>query len=139
MLRRRLNSGVRIWDQAELAWTILVAVAMMERFSGKRTITYGDLAEMMGYDRKAGITLSRCLDLVGQMCLKNRLPPLNVLVVGAHGQPGPEVILRPGSSVEADQAAVLQEDWFSWRAPVAGSFRSLLEELKGRKSPPSDT
>lgn len=135
MLRPRLAQGSRVWDQAEQVWRILTAVAMMAGRTGKRTITYGELAEFMGYDSRAGHTLGRPLGLVGQMCLSSRLPPLNVLVVTQHGQqPGDEVLLRPGSTVAADQEAVLAEDWFGWRAPVAGSFRRLLEEQKIRRA-----
>jgi len=65
------------------------------------------------------------------MCLATGLPPLNVLVVTQHGQqPGDEVVLRPGSTVAKDQRDVLAEDWFQWRAPVAGSFRAFLESKK---------
>ena len=129
MLRRRLKRGIRVWDQAEQIWLILIAVAMLEKQTGKKTITYGDLAERLGYDRKAGITLARALDLIGRMCLKSGCPPLNVIVVAQHGAPGAEVILRSGSTVEADQRDVLKEDWITWRAPSAGSFRMLYQEI----------
>jgi len=130
MLRRRITRGQRVWDQAEQMWMILIAVATMAGRTGQKTITYGELAEFMGYDPRAGHTLGRPLGLVGQMCLSTRLPPLNVLVVTQHGYPGNEVLLRPGSTVEADQEAVLAENWFKWRAPVAGSFRALLDKQK---------
>ncbi len=130
MLRKRLIRGSRVWEQAELVWRVLTAHAMMTRRTEKRTITYGELAEFMGYDSRAGHTLGRPLELVGQMCLSKGLPPLNVLVVTQHGYPGDEVLLRPGSTIEADQEAVLHLDWFEWRAPVAGSFRLLLENQR---------
>jgi hypothetical protein len=123
MLRRRIVRGARIHDQAEQIWLILTAFVM---FSTKQTITYGDLAKKMGYEtRNAGHTLGRPLGLVGKMCIESGAPPLNVIVVTKHGQPGDEVLLRPHSTVEADQDAVHAENWFAWRAPTAGSFRRI--------------
>jgi hypothetical protein len=93
------------------------------------TITYGELAKRMGYPSAlAGHTLGRPLGLVGKACLQAGLPPLNVIVVSKEtGQPGAEVILRPGSSVETDQAAVMQEDWYQWHTPSAAMFRAIWE------------
>jgi hypothetical protein len=137
MLRRRRVRGATVWEQAELVWMILTAVAMMAARTGKKTITYGELAELMGYDSRAGHTLARPLSLVGQMCLATGLPPINVLVVTQHGrQPGDEVLLRPDSTVAADQEAVLAEDWYAWRPPVAGSFRAEAQKRRAKRFAP---
>jgi hypothetical protein len=49
--------------------------------SGRKTITYGELAELMGYGKQAGRTLAGALGLVSIYCLYNGLPPLSVIVV----------------------------------------------------------
>lgn len=132
LLQKRLTRGVRVWAQAELMWAILTGFVMFsDSTSGQpKTITYGHLARLMGYDSSlAGHTLGRPLELVGRLCLQSNLPPLNVVVVSKEtGAPGAEVLLRPGSTVEEDQAAVAAEDWFRWRAPSANTFRTIWEE-----------
>jgi hypothetical protein len=136
MLRRRLLRGARVWDQAEQVWVVLTAVAMAKQTGKKKTVTYGELAEWMGYNPAEGYTLVPALTLVGQMCLATKLPPLNVLVVTKHGQqPGDELVLGPGFTVAKAQKAVLSVNWFEWRAPVAGSFRALIE--KNKADPPN--
>jgi hypothetical protein len=126
MLRHRLIHGSRVYAQAEQMWQILTAFVM---YSGKTTITYGDLATKMGYaTTHAGHTLGRPLGLIGKICLQTDLPPLNAIVVTKHGQPGDEVVLRPGSTVKLDQEAVRKVNWFEWHAPVAGSFRKIWDE-----------
>ncbi len=138
MLQKRLIRGARIWAQAEQIWIILSGFVMFSRVEseGPKTITYGELAKLMGYDSAlAGHTLGRPLELIGRLCLRSGLPPLNVIVVSKEtGFPGAEVLLRPGSSVATDQQAVAAVDWFSWRAPTANSFRTIWEERGAKTS-----
>ena len=138
MLRIRLLRGARVWSQAEHMWAILTGFVM---FSGgtpdkPATITYGELAKRMGYPSpSAGHTLGRPLGLIGQLCLQTRLPPLNVVVVSKEtGAPGAEVVLRPGSTVELDQAAVMGVDWYVWRSPSAATFRAIWEIRQTERS-----
>ena len=117
--------GARVYAQADRIWAILTGFVM---WSHRRTITYGELAEKMGYEtRSAGHTLGRPLELVGRACLETGLPPLNVIVVTKLGQPGDEVLICPGSTVEADQAAVHETNWFEWQAPSTGYLRKIWE------------
>lgn len=136
MLQKRLTSGVRVWAQAEQMWAILTGFVMFsaEMTGRPKTITYGDVAKLMGYDSAlAGHTLGRPLELIGKLCLTSGLPPLNVVVVSKEtGFPGAEVLLRPDSNVDADQQAVGEINWFSWRAPNANTFRTIWDELPKR-------
>jgi hypothetical protein len=123
-------------------WAILTGFVMFsDAGAGKsKTITYGQLAKLMGYDSAlAGHTLSRPLELVGRLCLLSDLPPLNVVVVSKEtGAPGAEVLLRPNSTVAEDQSAVEAVDWFSWRAPSANIFRTIWEERNIESNKMSD-
>ncbi len=83
-MRARLLVGARVWMQAELAWSILSVLVMYAKHNPgfPQTVTYGELAKLMGYDKPgAAHTLSRPLALIGDLCLKSDLPPLNVMVV----------------------------------------------------------
>jgi len=134
MLRKRSVQGARVWDQAEHLWLVLTAHVMTA--NPQRPITYGEVANRLRYPTiGATRTLSRPLGLIGHACLLAQLPPLNIIVVSNQtGAPGAEAILRPNSTIEADQAAIFSIDWFSWRAPVAGSFRALWESYKDGES-----
>ena len=136
MLQKRLTGGSRVWTQAEQMWAILTGFVMFssETNGNSKTITYGEVAKFMGYDSAlAGHTLGRPLELIGRLCLRSGLPPLNVVVVSKEtGFPGAEVLLRPESNVDADQQAVREINWFSWRAPNANTFRTIWDELPKR-------
>ena len=127
---KRFSRGDRVYVQAQQIWLILMAFAMTKKPpSQPKTMTYGELALTMGYDdTRAGHTLGRQLGIVGQYCVQNDLPPLNVIVVNQEtGMPGDEVVLRPGRFVKEEQKAVLTEDWFTVRVPTTGTFRQIWE------------
>ncbi len=134
-MRARILIGARVWMQAELAWSILSVLVMYAKHNPgfPQTVTYGELAKLMGYDKPgAAHTLSRPLALIGDLCLKSNMPPLNVIVVSKETKaPGAELLLRPGSTVEADQAAVMEVNWLGWHAPSGNTFRTLWEERNG--------
>ncbi len=128
---KRFAPGDRLHVQAQRIWVILVAHVMHSDRDPENpaTICYGDLATTMGYrDRRAGHTLGRQLGIIAKLCVDNDLPPLNSLVVNqSTGLPGDHVMLRPGRSVAEEQAAVMEEDWFSIRVPTTGTFRRVWE------------
>ena len=125
------GKGDRLEVQAQQIWLILSAYAMLRRPSSwperrDSLLSYADLAELMGKDRKAGITLTRQLGIVGVYCIDQELPPLNVIVVNQDtGEPGAEVVLSPGSSVEKDQRGVFQHDWFALRPPSIKALKDV--------------
>lgn len=98
----------------------------------RETITYGEVADLMGYDSRAGHTLGRHLGVLGWYCLENELPMLNAIVVGkASGEPGDEVLLAKGKTVAKSQKAVYDFDWFSVRPPSTGALRKVYEAHHG--------
>ncbi|EKT62603.1 TPA: hypothetical protein ACS8CD_003590 [Providencia alcalifaciens] len=128
---KKFERGDRIYVQAQQIWLILVTLVEHNKSSGVSTITYGELAEKMGHSSKqAGRTLGRQLGIIGQLCLLNDLPPLNCIVVNQQTkQPGSEVVLSSIGSIEKDQKAVFRTNWFNYRVPTAGTFRTVWENV----------
>ena len=128
---RRYDIGDRLYVQAQRIWLILVAFVKSptRKSSDPKTITYGEVAELMGYpDKRAGHMLGRQLGIVGQYCKLNDLPALNSIVVNQMtGVPGEDVLLRDGRTVKEEQRAVMAEDWFALRMPTTGTLRKVWD------------
>lgn len=113
-----------VW-RALQCWQILVSKA-----STNSIMTYGELADMMGYaDARP---LSRILGHILFYCQQNELPPLNSLVVNQEtGLPG------EGIGIEAEQIpsthmAVFREDWFDIVPPTIKELGRAFERGMGR-------
>ena len=130
---RRYKAGDRLYVQAQQMWLILVAFVCspMRRPNDPKTITYGDLAELMGYtDRRAGHMLSRQLGIIGEFCRLNNLPTLNsIVVIQATGVPGEDVLLRHGRTVKQEQRDVIRQDSFSFGVPSTGTLRKVWASM----------
>jgi hypothetical protein len=130
---RRYSAGDRINVQAQRIWLILTGfVSGATRHNGDgRTITYGDLAKLMGYaDARAGHMLGRQLGIVGNCCLQNDLPALNAIVVNAvTNAPGHDVVLSKGRTVAQEQKAVFRQDWYEVGVPTTGMLRTIWEQM----------
>ena len=128
---KHFRAGDRLYVRAQQIWIVLISFVMSENRETNHplTITYGDLALKMGYeDKRAGHTLGRQLGIVGQFCVLNGLPALNVVVVNqTTGMPGDEVVLRDGKEVRDEQKAVMETNWFALRVPTTGTFRQVWE------------
>lgn len=125
---RRFARGDAVHVRAQQIWLILVAHVMLSKRNPRApyTMTYGDLAEAMGMDRRAGITLARTLGLVGTCCVENDLPALNCIVVNeSTDAPGDHVLTRPGKTWKQEQADIMRFDWFSVRVPTTGTLRKI--------------
>ena len=133
-MAREYGRGDRLYVQAQQIWIILSAHAVLrgkESLNGlpKGLISYGDLADLMGKDRRAGHTLGRQLGIVGYYCLNCNLPPLNVIVVTEkEEEPGWRVVWTPGKSVEDDQNKVLGYAWFKLRPPTIKALKDVYEK-----------
>lgn len=78
------QSGERQYARAQRIWQVLVGYVMFKQDQsgmGKGIITYGDLAELLGYDRRAAVTLGAPLGYIHRFCEQNDLPHLNAIVV----------------------------------------------------------
>ena len=119
--------GDRIHVRAQQIWLILVHCAL-----GKRTITYGDLAVMMGYSKKSARITIKPVAIVAMFCKTYGLPLLNTLVISASlGEPGSQAFLTEGESVAQSQQKVFNFDWVSIRIPTPGALRTLWETWEG--------
>ena len=126
---KRYGRGDRLYIQAQRIWIVIIAFVMRRRPEDRDTMTYGDVAEAMGLDRRAGHTLGRQLGIIAKFCILNDLPALNAVVVGEKtGVPGEEVLVRHGRSIPEEQADVLEKDWFALRVPTTGTLRKVWEK-----------
>jgi len=130
---RRYQVGDRIYVQAQRIWLLLAAFVSgpTRKPDDPITLTYGDVAEAMGYDRRAGQTLWRQLGIVGNYCVHNKLPALNSIVVNRiSGDPGDEVVLSPGNENPKDEwKAVFKTNWLEFGVPTTGTLRKVWESM----------
>ena len=135
---KRFGIGDQRHVQAQRVWLILTAHVMMEwqwrgRSRGPRRrddvlITYGELAERMRMDSRAGRTLAIPLGIVGEYCRVNDLPTLNsIVVIQETRAPGDHVLVRDGKTYKDEQREVMNTDWFAYRVPTTGAFRKVRE------------
>ena len=138
---RRYGRGDQLHVTAQRVWTILVALAQATRLPdvtvrtrrprSTPTITYGELADMVGRGYQAGRTLSRELFIVGEYCKRNGLPCLNAMVVNKDGDCGDGVVLS-AADTRAERRAIAAVDWFEYGVPTTGTLRKLYAAARPR-------
>ena len=98
-------------------WQVLISCAHRHE-----TITYGRVAELIA-EPIIPLRLGLYLDRIQAFCLARGLPNLAVIVVNATtGRPRTRE-LSYTTSVEQEQAAVFDTDWFAQTPPVADDFQ----------------
>ena len=121
------ETGSRREEQAHFIW---IALSSWCLFNKNKTITYGELAKLIGYSAQAGRTLAEALGTVSLYCLYNNLPPLSCIVVAKNSNsPGWEGMILSGSSLEKEQERVWSTSWNLYRTPTVGTLRKTREEL----------
>ncbi|MBI2373849.1 MAG: hypothetical protein HYV07_07620 [Deltaproteobacteria bacterium] len=106
---RRFDEDPSAPKRALQIWLILLARAEL-----RRTITYGDVARILGYDG-AGV-LAHILGHIMYHCQRNKLPPLTVLVVNQKtGLPGDGLVAE---DIHAQREAVFGYDWYAIEPPL---------------------
>jgi hypothetical protein len=121
------SKGDRIYVRCQQIWLVLVSHVRIK----SSTITYGTLADYMGYDSRAGHTLGKHLGVIGHFCLLNELPLINSIVVNKNtGYPGDDVFLGDDNNsiknIDETQKDVINYDWFSVRVPTVGAFKNIF-------------
>ncbi len=106
-------------------WQILICAA-----SHRRTITYGMLSEIVGFDG-AGVW-NTILDHVAFYCCKSELPDLTVLVVNQGGELGGGARIPP-QDVNRERERVFIYPWFRWHPPTE---QELAQGFSAGERPP---
>lgn len=125
------TEGERNYVRAQVIWQILIGYVQFKQDisgKGKGLITYGDLADLMGYpDRRAGRTLQQPLGIIFRFCKANDLPYLNAIVVNEDtGIAGWEDMFADEKQHRAEHKRVLSHNWFMVRPPSAGTLKKYL-------------
>lgn len=137
---RRYGRGDQLHVTAQRVWTILLALAQAARLpevTVKRqrrsapTITYGELADLVGRGFQAARTLSRELMIVGEYCRRNGLPCLNAMVTYKDGDCGDGVVLS-AADARAERRAIAAVDWFEYGVPTTGTLRKQYSLIRRR-------
>lgn len=113
-------------------WQILTEYVMFrENISnqGKILIHDADLAELLGYDRQAAITLEEPLRDIHRFCEKNYLPHLNVIVLKQETSLAwrAEIFSNLTRHLR-EQNRVKQFNWLKVRTPTAGTFKEYSKK-----------
>lgn len=121
------QNGERQYARAQRIWQVLIGYVMFKQDisgKGKGLITYADLAELLGYDRRAGVTLGGPLGYIHRFCEQNDLPHLNAIVVNQDsGIAGWDEMFPDRARHLLEQKLVKQFDWFTVRIPSAGTLK----------------
>ncbi|MEP0826926.1 MAG: HNH endonuclease [bacterium] len=115
------------------AWELLTRVARSKRF-----VTYQELAAALGTHHRADRFV---LGLIQDYCLKEKLPPLTILVVNKHtGKPGSGFIGCSNESLDEGVNGVRGYDWskapnpFSYAADGTAAASLIKQLLKSPES-----
>ena len=104
---------------ALLMWQVLIATA-----HERRTITYGDLSDTVGY---GSTRIGEILNCIKRYCVSNGLPPLTVLVVFVSGndagRPNSEGCGVPREWIDYRRMEVFSHSWFKERPPTLDELR----------------
>lgn len=97
-------------ERAYRAWPVLV-----DRASKKTTITYGELAKILGIHHRA---VRYVLGVIQKHCLDEHLPPLTILIVNqSEGMPGEGFIAWDVDDLETGLAKVYGWNWTAIENP----------------------
>ena len=115
------NENATLPRRAYQVWLILVG-----RARNRQTITYSQLAELLGYGDPR--PLSGPLDYLMHYCDQEDLPPLTCIVVS-------KITGKPGDGMReyslADQEDVFSYDWYNLVPPSPEVLEEMYRARKG--------
>ena len=93
-------------------------------------ITYREVTDQMGYPPGAARTIDKPLGKIARYCLYYDLPLLNTVVVNMDsGEPGHDVVLKDGYTLEELQEEVFSFNWFSSAVPSIKRLKKAQRKL----------
>lgn len=112
---------------AQRIWQILTGYVMFKQDisdEGMGLIHYADLAELLGYDHQASVTLEAPLENIYSFCEQNCLPYLNIVVVKFDNSIArrSEILSNLGWYLR-EQNRVKQFDWFRVGTPMVRTLK----------------
>ena len=118
------NQDKRHWNwRAVQIWQILISKA-----ANKQLITYGELAEIMGF--QGSTVLAHPLGHIMVYCEANELPPLTSLVINQGGSPGDGLsTLKNYESNDAARMEVFKTEWYKIIPPSANDYKDICNEF----------
>ena len=138
MKLKQFEKGQTIYDRAAHVWQILVPWVTWKLTDKKQMrpglITYGRLAEELGYTAQAGRTLARPLGRLANFCEREGIPALNAVVVRKDTKlPGVGVWTAEYYHPEDEIDAVFQHVWRSYKAPKPREIRIAWEKTQAER------
>ncbi len=127
------EKGQTIHDRAAHIWQILVPWVTWKMKDQMRPglITYGRLAEELGYSPQAGRTLAKPLGSLANFCKRESIPALNAVVVRRDTEmAGDGVWTAKYEHPEDEVDAVLEHIWRSYKCPTPRQFRTAWEQYQ---------
>jgi putative restriction endonuclease len=113
-------------ERAFRAWPILT-----KRARDRDTITYGELAGLLGIHRRP---IRYLLGVIQDYCIEANLPPLTILIINQSGKPGSGFIAYDFDNLEQGREWVWDFNWNSIENPFAfaadgESYDTLVNKL----------
>lgn len=129
---KKYNTSEQNHVLAHRIWHILTAYVMFKQDTdnkGPGLLTYGTLAEYMGYSRQAARVTIAPLGYVHRFCEATELPQLNAVVLRSDSKIAGWDEMFPSETAHLrEQRRVNETDWFQYRVPTPGTFRKFPYE-----------
>ncbi|WP_157270696.1 hypothetical protein [Azohydromonas aeria] len=97
------------------AWQYLIA-----RAANRQIVRYKELRDLMDYPNDN--PLAGILGCVAYYCMQHDLPPLTVIVVNRHGEPGGGFPIPAGATIGQLREDVFEYPWFKLMPPTIDEF-----------------
>ena len=130
MVNRFDDGGAPPYARSLQVWQLLIGAA-----ANRQTVTYGKLAELMGYEYRFPLPVFAPLDVVGEYCLQYReegMPMLPVLVVNQDtGIPGEGILRHIDVEVlNSEREGVYDYDWYLVIPPSLDDFAVVHQQAE---------
>ncbi len=126
---RRFSEHPEANNRSLRIWLILIRMA-----PARQTTTFGELAELIGMNRRFPLPVAGFLEPIAALCDQNGLPPLTALVLSANGKTPAGLVVwlqRFGQTLPQAQQAVFTFDWYNIFPPTPEEFGEAANQAPG--------